>query len=307
MTEVVKHRGRGALLGLALGDALGTTLEFTRRDSVEPLADMVGGGPFALAPGEWTDDTSMALCLGYSLVACRGMDSLDQLQRYLRWRDEGYCSVTGRCFDIGLTVNAALMRFASDPQPYPGLTREDSAGNGSLMRLAPVALYFHPDKFPDPAQAMKAAVDSSRTTHAEPRCLDACRVYAWMLHAALAGEGRDGVFNSRALLAACPDLHPEVQAIVAGSYRDKHRDDIVSTGYVAHSLEAALWSVWNSNDFREGALLAANLGGDADTITAIYGQLAGALVSQAGLPKDWLGVLAWRDRIVQLADDLYYG
>ena len=199
------------------------------------------------------------------------------------------------------------MRFTREPQAYPGLTREDSAGNGSLMRLAPVVLYFHPDKYPDPHEAMVAAVDASRTTHGEPRCLDACRVFAWMLHVALSGEGREAVFDHRALLRACPDLHPDIQDVVAGSYREKDRDQIVSSGYVVQTLEAVLWVLWQGGSFREGALLAANLGGDADTVTAIYGQLAGALASEAGLPRDWLGIVAWRDRIKQLADDLYYG
>ncbi|WP_189535939.1 ADP-ribosylglycohydrolase family protein [Paludibacterium paludis] len=306
MTEAVRLRGRGALLGLALGDALGGPLVLSRRDSAPALTDMTGGGPLGLAAGEWSDDTAMALCLGYSLVDCRGMDPLDQLQRYLRWRNEGYCSASGRCVDIGLMVNAALERFSKNPQPYPGLTREDTAGNGSLMRLAPVALFFHPDKYPDPAHAMRAAVDASRTTHGETRCVDACRVLAWMLHRALSGDGREGVFDSRSLLAACPDLHPDILAVAGGSYRHKRREDIRSTAFVVDSLEAALWSLWESGSFREGALLAANLAGEADTVAAIYGQLAGALYSESGLPADWLARLAWRDKISRLADDLYF-
>lgn len=135
-------RYRGALLGLAAGDALGTTLEFKRSGSFVPIDDMAGGGPFGLPPGHWTDDTSMALCLAESLVERRGFDPVDQLERYLRWYRQGHLSSTGRCFDIGNTTREALHRFESTRQPYCGSTSPSSAGNGSIMRLAPVPLAF---------------------------------------------------------------------------------------------------------------------------------------------------------------------
>jgi ADP-ribosyl-[dinitrogen reductase] hydrolase len=138
------ERARGALLGLAAGDAVGTTLEFTRPRQVEPIDDMVGGGPFALRPGEWTDDTSMALCLAESLDEC-GFDPADQQRRYLRWWKEGYLSSTGHCFDIGNTVRKALADFERTGDPYAGPTDPCFAGNGSLMRLAPVVIRYAGD------------------------------------------------------------------------------------------------------------------------------------------------------------------
>ena len=131
-----RDRFRGCLLGLVAGDALGTTLEFKRPGSFEPIDDMVGGGPHRLQPGQWTDDTSMALCLATSLVERGGFDAADQMQRYVRWWREGYLSSTGCCFDIGNTVSAALSRFIEHGDPYAGSTDPHSAGNGSLMRLA---------------------------------------------------------------------------------------------------------------------------------------------------------------------------
>jgi len=111
MTSVTTiERFRGALLGMASGDAVGTTVEFKPRGTFAPVTDMVGGGPFNLKPGEWTDDTSMGLCLAASLVACRKFDATDQMYRYLKWRDEGYFSSTGRCFDIGGTTHEALRK-----------------------------------------------------------------------------------------------------------------------------------------------------------------------------------------------------
>ena len=130
-------RYRGCLLGLACGDAVGTTVEFSPRGSFEPLTDMVGGGPFDLPVGAWTDDTSMALCLAASLIECGKFDLKDQIQLYCRWQDEGYLSSTGRCFDIGMTISTALNRFRRDGNPEAGSTDPNTAGNGCIMRLAP--------------------------------------------------------------------------------------------------------------------------------------------------------------------------
>jgi ADP-ribosyl-[dinitrogen reductase] hydrolase len=167
---ILRGRYHGALLGLAAGDALGTTLEFKSPGTFKPLSDMVGGGPFNLQPGQWTDDTSMALCLGESLVRCHGFDPKDQMERYCRWWQEGYLSYTGRCFDIGLTVSAALSKYTEAGDPFMGSVDRRTAGNGSLMRLAPVPLAYRAN----PELAIHYAGESSRTTHGAPagRTLD---------------------------------------------------------------------------------------------------------------------------------------
>lgn len=135
-------RCRGALLGLACGDALGTTLEFAPPGSFTPIDDLVGGGPFDLQPGEWTDDTSMALCLAESLLERRGLDPVDQLERYLRWWRGGHLSSTGRCFDIGNQTRRALATFERTRSPQPADPDPELAGNGSIMRLAPVPIAY---------------------------------------------------------------------------------------------------------------------------------------------------------------------
>ncbi|MBY0401993.1 ADP-ribosylglycohydrolase family protein, partial [Myxococcota bacterium] len=136
-------RCAGALVGLACGDAVGTAVEFRTRGHFEPVIDMRGGGPFSLEPGQWTDDTSMALCLAESLLETGRFDARDQMERYVRWWQQGHWSATGFCFDIGNTVRAALARFQSTGDPFAGSTEPDTAGNGALMRLAPVVLFFH--------------------------------------------------------------------------------------------------------------------------------------------------------------------
>lgn len=169
----LKERFRGCLLGLAVGDAVGTTVEFRQRGTFEPLKDMVGGGPFQLLPGQWTDDTSMALCLATSLVEQGGFDSVDQMRRYCQWADHGYLSSTGTCFDIGTTVIRSLRRFQREGDAYAGLPDPDQAGNGCIMRLAPIPMYF----FSDLEAVERFAADSSRTTHGAEECIDACRLF----------------------------------------------------------------------------------------------------------------------------------
>src|SRR6056297_1834843 len=172
-----RARYRGALLGLAVGDALGTTLEFKPPGSFKPITDMVGGGPFHLEPGQWTDDTAMALCLAASLVECQGFDLVDQMERYVRWYRSGYMSATGSCFDIGTTVVAALQRFEASGNPFAGEPAPRFGGNGSLMRLAPVPLALADDPF----EAIRLAAVMSRTTHPAAEPVSACRYLAGLM------------------------------------------------------------------------------------------------------------------------------
>ncbi len=299
------ERYRGCLLGLAAGDALGTTLEFKPPGSFTPIEDMVGGGPFGLQPGQWTDDTSMALCLAESLLERGGMDLVDQLKRYTRWWREGYLSSTGRCFDIGNTVRSALRNFERTGDPHSGPTHPRSAGNGSIMRLAPVPLFYAAD----PRRAVEMAAESSRTTHGVAAAVDGCRYLAALLVGAVQGVGKEELLSQRysplpAYWAKAP-LVPEIDEVAAGSFKRRGPPEIVGSGYVVKSLEAALWAFYHGDSFRQGCLLAVNLGDDADTTGAVYGQLAGAFYGEGGIPESWRARLAMRQRITSLAEGLY--
>ncbi len=292
----VRDRAQGALIGLALGDALGTTLEFSARDSQPPVNALVGGGPFRLAPGEWTDDTSMALCLADSLLQRNALDARDLVERFCRWHEEGYNSVTGECFDIGVTTCEALRTYRATGEPLSGSTDPRSAGNGSLMRLAPVAIRWWHDR----AAAVGAARLQSRITHGAPQAVEACALFAELLVEAIGGAPKERVLQARDWAGDAG-----VAAVAAGSWRTKARDDISSSGYVLHTLEAALWCVGRSESIADALILAANLGADADTVGAVTGQLAGALWGMSAAPASWLAKLAWRARITELAAGLF--
>jgi ADP-ribosyl-[dinitrogen reductase] hydrolase len=289
----------GMFLGLAIGDAVGTTLEFRSRDSYVHLTDMIGGGPFSLNLGEWTDDTSMALCIAESLKAtgqANGtFDTADLMRRFLNWWRFGYCSVTGECFDIGMATRNALYKFEITGDPIAGSTNEYSAGNGSIMRLAPIVLRYSND----PQAALNAARLQSITTHGAAECVEACLLMTHVLQAL-----SKGVQLRSALASAPPSQSVKIARISEGSFFEKSRDQIRSTGYVVDTLEAALWAVHQSSTFEEAVLIAANLGDDADTVAAVAGQIAGARWGSVGIPERWLATLAWRDEITKLASEL---
>ena len=290
-------RFRGCLLGLAIGDAVGTAVEFRGRGTFEPLTDMVGGGPFGLLPGQWTDDTSMALCLATSLVERGGFDAVDQIRRYCRWADDGYLSSTGVCFDIGGTVASALRRYQRDGNPYAGSSDPNTAGNGCIMRLAPIPMYFCPDL--DAVE--RYAGDSSRTTHGARECIDACRLLARVICRALLGGCKEGVLLADAGSFVSGEA---IGAIARGTYREKSAANIRGSGYVVQSLEAAMWAFARTDTFEEAILTAANLGDDADTTAAVCGQVAGAFYGEQEIPPRWLQRLARSAEIGRLADRL---
>lgn len=298
------ERYRGCMLGLAAGDALGTTLELRAPGSFAPVTDMVGGGPFGLKAGDWNDDTSMALCLAESLIEAGNFDPVDQMNRYLLWYRTGHLSSTGRCFDIGNTTRSALIEFERTADPFSGPTHPQSAGNGSIMRLAPVPLRFAAD----PEAAIDMSALSSKTTHGAVAAVDACRYLAGLILGAMSGAAKEELLSDRyspveRYWEARP-LAPEIDAIACGSFKHRDPPQIRGTGYVVDSLEAALWAFHRSSSFEEGCLMAVNLGDDADTTGAVYGQLAGAFYGMRGIPKHWMARLTNRMMIESMGDAL---
>ncbi|CAF1146541.1 unnamed protein product [Didymodactylos carnosus] len=320
---------QASLIGLALGDALGAHVEFRPREYLaqHPVEELIGGGTWGLRAGQWTDDTSMALCLAASLIVNGDFNPYDQLVRYKWWWKRGYLSSTGKCFDIGNATQESLNQFRqrqdsvqqrlqlseddidSLPQSYVAsvgfnvnCSRPGVAGNGALMRLAPVPLFF----YRSPVHAIDYAGQSARLTHGDDKAVDACRYYAALICAALQGLSKDQLLHDN-FYTVCfqsgwfgeKHLHNEVAAVARGSYKKKggYSAGIRGKGYIVQALEAALWAFWSENSFREGALSAVNLGDDADTTAAIYGQLAGAHYGMKGIPEEWLKQLYAKDFI----------
>lgn len=285
--ELFLDRARGALLGLAIGDALGAPVEFKTRGSFEPVRGFRAGGTHHLKAGQWTDDTSMALCLAESLAECGRFEPVDQIERYDRWFRQGHLSSTGSCFDIGNATREAIIHYERTGEGFSGSTESNRAGNGSLMRLAPIPIFF----YDDPEQAIFYAAESSRVTHGAMEAVEACRYFAGLLLGALRGETAYDLMSP--LYSPVPDLweraplSPEVEKVAQGSFRSREEESIEGSGYVVKSLEAALWAFNKGKSFREAVLLAVNLGDDADTTGAVCGQLAGAYWGASAIPEEW--------------------
>jgi ADP-ribosyl-[dinitrogen reductase] hydrolase len=287
----------GCLIGLAIGDAIGTTVEFSPRGSFEPMTDMIGGGPFELLAGQWTDDTSMALCLAHSLIHSDGFDAVDQINRYCNWYNYGYMSSTGECFDIGHTTVTALRKYQMTKDPFAGSTHPRSAGNGGIMRLCPIPMFY--------AENITDVIDysalSSKTTHAAPEALESAKLFGTQIQAALSGSTKTEILSDTRFK---PDGEKIIE-IQKKMYLSKDISHIQGTGYVIDSLEAALWCFNKSNSFEETVLMAANLGDDADTTAAVVGQLAGAYYGFDNIPKIWIKKLAMKEEILDLAEKLF--
>ena len=301
VTTSSTSRARGCLLGLAIGDALGAAVEFSRPGTFVPVTGYRAGGPHGLAAGEWTDDTSMALALADS-IASVGWNLDDQATRYVRWMRQGEYSVNGRCFDIGCTTGTALAEFERSGNPRTcGEVIDRSSGNGSIMRLAPVPMRYFSLLPGDIGRLAEMAVESSLVTHASPKCLSACRYLAIVLAGLIGGADKEEVLSpSWTMLQELrrqEPLHTEIEDVAGGSFRTRQPPQIVGSGYVVRSLEAALWAFHRTSDFEAAVLAAANLGNDADSTGAVCGQLAGACYGYEGIPQQLLAGLAGREMI----------
>jgi ADP-ribosylglycohydrolase/protein-tyrosine phosphatase len=302
--RALRERFRGALVGLAVGDALGAAVQHRKPGSFTPVNDLLGGGPFELPRGAWTDDTAMALCLAESLTACGGFDPADQVERYQRWQHEGHLTSTGECVGITAGVSRALATARWSGKAFAGSHDPTQLDKETLSRVAPAVLFF----LSEPREAIHYAAEAARTTQQSPVVLDACRYLAALLVGALGGTTRQQLLAPH--FSPVPDLwegrglKQPVAAIADGAYRAKPAEEIDGGGTVVQALEAVLWALDRTTNFRDGALLAVNLGLDADVTGAVYGQLAGALYGLNGIPAHWRTALQKRELIEDFADRL---
>ena len=304
---------RGGVLSLAVGDALGVPGEFMSRDELarDPITDMRGGGAHGQEPGTWSDDTSMALCLMDSLAE-RGVDYDDQMRRYADWLTEAKYTARDEVFDVGGTTRRAIFNYLDGvPACNCGDDSERSCGNGSLMRILPLALYLwaegRGELSPDSAGMIH---DSSRCTHAHPMCLMACGMFCSVVWELLRGEDEDlkglvrkGVRKALDYYRGDREFERVFEAFTSLMEIDKWEiGQVRGNGYVLHTLQAALWSLTTTESYGECVCRAVNLGEDMDTTAAVAGGLAGLYYRAEGIPAVWLEALARADVITALCD-----
>jgi len=301
-----------AILGLVVGDALGVPVEFRSREELkrDPVNGMRAYGTHHQPAGTWSDDSSMALCLLESLTS--GVDYADMMTRFRRWADEGYMTPYGKVFDIGIATQQALARFAHGTPPLEcgGIGERDN-GNGSLMRILPMALYLHrtmgPD-FPRMAEDYQIIHNASALTHAHPISLIACDIYCSIANELLCGRSspadiQHGITAAKEMCASLTDTAPYLDTfkrVDVDVLRSLPKSEIRGSGYVVHTLEATLWCLLHTDSYRACVLEAVNLGEDTDTVGAVAGGLAGIQYGMADIPEECLAVLAKRSEIEAL-------
>lgn len=304
-----KNRFLGCLVGLAVGDALGTTLEFTTYEEAQanPVKDIVGGGPFHVNPGVWTDDTSMALCIADSIIEKKDFDAVDIMKKFINWYRHGYNSPMGYCFDIGMSTARALKHFENTGT---FIKDETAAGNGAIMRLAPIPMMF----YNDPIKCHDFCKANAKMTHPSLQSIGSSVYMGWIISSLLEGVSKQDVLegpNSEKWAYFHTDseiCHPSVMDICEKNYRNKLPGvpgGIVGSGYVISCLETALWAFDKTDNFKDGALLAVNIGNDADTTGAVYGQMAGAYYGLNGIPSEWVEKIWQIDEIKKRAEEIY--
>jgi ADP-ribosyl-[dinitrogen reductase] hydrolase len=298
--RTLRERFQGALMGLAVGDALAAHTQFRKPGSFAPVGDLLGGGPFDLPRGAWSDDTAMALLLAESLLERAGFDAQDQVNRFGLWQRQGHGSATGQCVGISASVARALANAIYKQKPFAGSHDPDQLEKDPLTRIAPIAMFY----LADAGSAVSRAVEAARITAQAPLVLECVRLLAAMLHQALAGRDKGQILRPPKALWMGPNPRTEVMELYEGSYSRKQPPEITGGGHIVQALEAALWAFHHGDSFRQGALLAANLGRDSDVVTATYGALAGAHHGVSAIPGIWRNSLMKQEVIIETADRL---
>jgi ADP-ribosyl-[dinitrogen reductase] hydrolase len=297
-----ENRMKGCFFGCAVGDALGAPLEFHARDELPLVTEMIPAEHWKLPAGSWTDDTSLMLCLAASIAARGGLDAHSELSHYMEWFSNGYLAVNGVAFDMGRTVTCALADFETHGYLVAHTTTAGFCGNGSLMRLAPVPIFVSSGA--DYERAWRSGYESSKTTHSHPLCCESCGLYSVLIVGALHGKSKHELLEMLTGLAS-KVTDARLVALCDGGFIRKTRDQIRSHGFVLDTLEAALWSFFNTDSFESGAILAVNLAHDADTVGAVYGTLAGAFYGYSEIPTRWLSALQGQRLLDGVWTDLF--
>ncbi|MEZ5498360.1 MAG: ADP-ribosylglycohydrolase family protein [Steroidobacteraceae bacterium] len=295
----LRDRFHGALVGLAVADALAAATQFRAPGGFAPVGDMIGGGPFDLPAGAWSDDTAMALCVAESLLECNGFDTADQIERLTRWQREGYLSATGQCVGITSGVARALAAAKWRQRRFTGSFDPTQLDREPMSRLAPAVMFC----LASADDAMRMAENATRLTCQAPLVLDAARLVGAMLHAALSGAGKTRILAPDPRLFQ-PALKPELAELAAGGFRSFDGARGRGPQTLLEVLAAALLAFERSANYRQGALEVINLGGESDIAGAIYGQLAGAHWGIRAVPAAWRAGLKRIEMIEEFCDRL---
>jgi ADP-ribosyl-[dinitrogen reductase] hydrolase len=306
----IKDKCYGSYFGAIVGDALFGPVEFKTRKYCDenPVTDMnLYNFNFGVSPGHWTDDTSMCLCLAQSLIENNNINQKDQMDKYSDWFRKGYMSSkNNECIDIGRGTAKAIINYERTGNITSNLIQDKYSGNGSLMRLTPIPIFYRDKTL---KECLDASVESSKITHPAKKCILACKILGCIIYHILHGITKENLLEQ--LRKDIPkneflDTNENIFLdIYNGTFLNKSREELFSTGYVAHTLEAALYAFFKHDNYKDIILFAGNLGVDADTVACVTGQISGAYYGIHDIPKEWIQKLVKQELLWNVIDKLY--
>ncbi len=305
--NVIKNKIKAVVLGHAVADALGVPVEFCEREALDqkPVTDMMGYGTYPYPEGCWSDDTSMSLAALDSLADGK-VDFDDVMIRFGKWYYNDAYTPTGKMFDVGNTCSDAIEHYFKDHKSIEecGLVGERANGNGSLMRIHPFSLLAW-CKNQTETEWEPMIEKASALTHAHERSKLACKIYTLVLFHLLDAPGKEALklaLHEADCLYQSSSEYGQYKRIFDSDFAHMARAQIVSSGYVVDTLEAALWCLFTTDSYRDCVLKAVNLGDDTDTVAAVAGGLAGALYGYNAIPQEWLHALKRRADIEEMCE-----
>ena len=305
----LENKLKSAILGLAVGDALGVPYEFISRDIIKknPCIDIIGYGTHNKKAGTWSDDTSLTLCLLDNLNN-KNINYNNIMNSFAMWYDKGYYTADGDTFDIGITTRDAINNYKRGKNPIKcGLSDEYSNGNGSLMRILPIAFYinkyFNSQLF-DNSEVINIIYNISSLTHSHKRSLIACVIYTAIALNLINDMNIEEAIN-KALKDSFDYYKNEKEInnykrIFESNFKKLNDTKIESSGYVVHTLEASIWILLNTSNYKDAVLKAVNLGDDTDTTAAVTGGLAGLYYGIENIPTNWIDTLINKEFIINI-------
>jgi ADP-ribosylglycohydrolase len=298
---------KSVLFGVAVGDALGVPVEFKNRPTVRnnPVTDMIG---YNLPPGTFSDDSSLTFCLAEALTKEFDLNTIGE--NFVKWYYHNYWTPRGKVFDIGITTRRAIDRLAKSKRPdLAGDVEVSSNGNGSLMRISPLLFYLLDKPIQERFEITKQV---SSMTHGHIRSVIACFYYLEFARQLFAERDKFEIYKNLQTevtkhltsLSINPTEVALFDRLLKGNIHELTEENIFSGGYVLHTLEASIWCLLTTDNYKDAVLKAVNLGGDTDTTGAVTGGLAGLLYGFDNIPTNWINQIARRDDIEELAERL---
>lgn len=294
---MLKDRQKGSFFGLIIGDAMGAPYEFKESQTFEVTKEYNRGGWLSVKKGEWTDDSTMALCVSESLIEKKLNDIEDQVEKYYMWFKNGYLTTRDECFDIGNTTRSNVLKFFNNKKIHNIKIDENSNNyaNGGMMRLAPLPIFYFNSIY-----LIDNIIESTKVTHNSKVCIDSNIIYGQLIANAIKGYNKENLFQN----INFSNIDEKVKERFFKYKEIDYIPNVLPTGNVLDCIELSIYALYAFNNYIDGLLWLLQFGNDSDTIGAIYGQLAGAIYGFESLDSYYFNNLIKKEELLYIFNNL---